>query len=263
MAHRDALAVEAQHQQVAGRLGLTQPVRVELVEVLRRSHRQLLDLPLGHAGPGALPDQLDHLVKRRLPTLLGDDATYLERVLLLGQPERGVEGRDRRHADRPIQLARHQDFAERRLHRAGAGSRVRARDSVRTDDAHRLFRCAPRVDVRLQQPTDELRALLGEQPLDVRQRRAHRLGAGQLLDQVVHATVSLAERAVVGDPLRACCRHQVAHATRSRSIRIAQPCGIDQVSLSREDPHPGETGRSMGGQAARDGGEPGVPACAR
>jgi hypothetical protein len=63
-AHRDALAIEAHHQQVIGGLGLAQAVPVEQVEVLGRAHHQFLDLPLRNAGAGPLRDQLHDFVKR-------------------------------------------------------------------------------------------------------------------------------------------------------------------------------------------------------
>lgn len=149
--HRDALAVEAQHEQVLRRFRLAQPCRVELVEVLRRPHRQLLDLPLGHARAGALVDQLDHLVERGLRTLLGDDPPHFERVFLLGQAERRVERRDRRHANRAVQPARHGDLAEGRLDRARTRAHVWPRDAVGADYLDGLLGRAARVDVRLQQ----------------------------------------------------------------------------------------------------------------
>lgn len=66
-------------------------------------------------------------------------------------------------------------------------------------------------------------ALLGEQAFDIAERRSHRFGARELLDEIVHAAMSLAERAVIGDPFGAYGLRHVAHTTRTRSIRIAPP----------------------------------------
>src|SRR5207237_3263952 len=85
-----ALAPKSDHQveaattltqgdhEVAGGLGLAQPVCVERVEVMRCAHRQLLDLALRHARAGARRDQLDDLVERRPRALLGDPAAILQ-----------------------------------------------------------------------------------------------------------------------------------------------------------------------------------------
>jgi len=85
MQRRDALGVEAQHQQVLGVLRSAEPVAIELVEVARRAHRKLLDLALRHLCAALLRDQLDDLVERRSRCLLSDDPPDLVRVLLLRQ----------------------------------------------------------------------------------------------------------------------------------------------------------------------------------
>jgi len=72
---------------------------IEGVEILRRSHRQLLDLSLRHPCAGALLDQFGHLIERRLQALLGDDPSNFVRKLLVGQPECGIEWRDPLDAD--------------------------------------------------------------------------------------------------------------------------------------------------------------------
>ena len=96
-----------------------------------------------------------------------------------------------------------------------------------------------------------------------RPRLRPRLPSQQLLDDLVHRKVSLAEQADVGDP-RSCRGHQVANATRSRSIRTALPKPTSRnrsVFCRREGsapnlgPRPGEcwasTRRTTPGSASR------------
>jgi hypothetical protein len=70
--HRNPLAVEAQHEQVLRGFGVAKARGLELVEVLRRTLGQLLDLSLGHARARPLVDQFDHFIERGLRVLLGD-----------------------------------------------------------------------------------------------------------------------------------------------------------------------------------------------
>ena len=70
MAHHDALAVGAEHQQVT-RLRRYVPLHlVEGVEVTSGAHDQLFDLPLGDLRPAAVANQLDDFVERAACALL-------------------------------------------------------------------------------------------------------------------------------------------------------------------------------------------------
>jgi hypothetical protein len=110
-------------------------------------------------------------IERRLRALLGDDPPHFVGVLLVRQPERRVERRDRGHADGTVQFARHGDLAERSLHRPCARPHVRSRDAVGADDFDRLLGRAARVHVRLEQAADKRVPLRGQQALDVAERR--------------------------------------------------------------------------------------------
>src|SRR6185436_18371044 len=87
---------------------------------------------------------------------------------------------------------------------------------------------------------------LGPQhPLDLVQRRIHRVLAREVVLELLHVPPRFAERAAVGD--RRCARrgHQAADTTRSRSIRIVarnQLREIDQVFRYRRRSAPASFG---------------------
>jgi hypothetical protein len=156
--HRDALAVEAQDQQVIARLGLARPIAVERVQVLRRSHRQFFHLSLRHLGAALFLHQLDDLVERRPRALLGHDPAHLVRVLLGGQLHRRVQRRQPLDARRLVQVALVLDLAEARLDRPRAVANLRALHAVGAAHLHvALLRRAQR-EVRLHHRAHEFLA---------------------------------------------------------------------------------------------------------
>jgi hypothetical protein len=213
----------SEHEQVVGDLGLAQPVAVERVEVLRGAHRQILDLPFRHASACPLLDQLHDLVERRLRTFLGDDAAQVMRVLLVGQPVRGVEWRDSLDRRRLIEQPPDLDLPDRRFDPTRRHACVSPFDPVRANDLHAALSLGTLIEVPLHEVPQHRGPILGQQLRDVVCGRAFAHHLHQAFDDLVHRAPSLAERAVIGDPRGACRCHQATDATRSPSIRTAPP----------------------------------------
>ncbi len=208
---------------MAGVLGCTQSVAVEGRKVQRSTNRELLDLTLGHTRVGALLDQLDDLVERRLRALLGNDLTQLVRVLLVRQSECGIERREALHPWGLIEQPVHFDLADDRLDSARCRAYVPAFDTVRANQLHSPLLLGAPIEVALRQLAKQRVPILRDQPRHFVRGRALVGHCEQALDDLVHRHVSLAERAVIGDPRFARLCHQVADAIRSRSIRTGLP----------------------------------------
>jgi hypothetical protein len=131
---------------------------------LRRTNHKFLDLSLRHTGTGPLRDQFNNFVERRLRTLLGHSATDFVRVLLDGQPQRGIERSNALYTNRLVDPAGYLHLPERCLHTPCARSRVRPRHTIRADHVHRLFEPAPHVDVRLEQLGEKAKIILMSGP---------------------------------------------------------------------------------------------------
>ena len=263
MPHRDPLAVEAQDQQVAGGLCLTQSIGVEGIEVLRRAHCQLLDLTLGHVCAGARSDQLHDLVERRPGTLLGDQAPNLQRILLRRQSECRIERRQPLAAWCLVELAADLNRAEQRLYLTARGLDLRAFDAVSALNDHASLPSCLRVVVRLHHLPEQLAPLLGEKALDLIVRRRHRLVVGEVVFDVAHQAARLAEGAVAGDRLYPGLPHRATDLPaidRSGYRRRDQPSGITSLRADAIDPHPtlltltdvdGPTSRRRGGPVGK------------
>ena len=184
--HRDALAVEAEDEQVVGDLGFEWPVGVERVKVLRGAHRQFLDLALGNAPTRAFLDQLDDLVERRLRALLGDEAPQLKRVLLVGQAEGRVERRDAAGPRRLVQQPLDLDLSDGRLDSTRRRARVSALDPVGADHLHAALPLGAPIDIALHQVAQQRGPIRREQPRHL--VRGCTLGhhRHQALDEFVH-----------------------------------------------------------------------------
>src|SRR5213078_2718490 len=238
--------VEAQDHEVIRLLGLAQSIPVEQIEVLRRTHDEFLDLPLRYVGASTLRDHFNHLVERRLRALLGDHPPKLVRVLLFGQLHRGIEWRESLGAGGSVQVPIKLDLTELRLDLSGSAPSLRSLDAVGTSHIDGTLLGRALIEVRLHHRAQHLAALCPKQPLDLVQRRVHRLGAGEVVLKLLHVLPRLAERTVIGDRCREVgAGHQVQYATRSRSIRMepsTNSAKTDRISVAAKDPHPSAFG---------------------
>jgi hypothetical protein len=158
--HDHALAVEAEHEQRRGLLGHCGARRVEGREILRRPYRQILDLALRHRDAEDLRRLLDDAVERNLARLLGDQASYAERVQVDGEVECGVSRKQRLHAMRLVGPAPDLDQADDREQAARPPPmRGPAHTVGATHLDHALARRAE-IEVRLQRPPLDLAPLL-------------------------------------------------------------------------------------------------------
>ncbi len=178
---------------MVGDLRRTEPVAIERVEVACGTARQLLYLPLGHFCAGLLRDQLDDLVERRTRGLLGNEPANLIRVHLRSQLHCRVERRESVGARRLIQVALELDLAELGHHRARAPVRRGALDSVGATDVHRPLLLAPPIEVRLHHRPQHLAALGPQHPLDLMQRRVHRVLAREVVLELLDVLSRFAE----------------------------------------------------------------------
>ena len=142
--------------------------RVEGREVLRRPHRQLLDLSLRHRDAEDFLGLLDDGVERDLARLLGDHAPHAERVQVVGQVERGVRREQRVHALRLVRPALDLDHAHDREQPARPLPMRGASNAVRAAHVDQALARRPEIEVSLQRPPLDLAPVLPDVRLELR-----------------------------------------------------------------------------------------------
>ena len=202
--HHDALAVEAQDQEILlarRRFSRLRPV-VERVEVLRRPLHQFLRLPLRQPGTGVAFDGLHRRVERAPRRLDGCQPSQPVRVQLLRQVQRCVERAQAPVAARPIGHSHRRHQPEHRQETARPTAVVRALDVIHAP--HRsldlLVGCT-QVQMPLQEPAVDLPPLGGDERLQLAVRHPQRLRGCQPRHQLGELLLRGSERLLKGDRL--------------------------------------------------------------
>jgi len=182
VAHHDALAVEAQDEEVVLVRGCFSRLRplVEGVEVLRGPLDQLLHLALGHLRARVALDALHRRVERSTGRLDGSEPPQPVRVQLLRQVQRRIERGQASVAARPVGHSHGRHQPDYRQERASAAAVVRALDFVGAP--HRrldLLLGGAQIQMPLQEPALDLSPLGGDQRLQLAVRHPPRLLGAQ------------------------------------------------------------------------------------
>lgn len=176
VAHRHALAIERQHQDVARRArlrGPRQPARqIEVGEVGGGATDDRLHLTLRHGRTRVRRQHRDGLVEGPLGRLFRGPAPNAERVPLRRQIQRRVQREQRLVPSRAMPRPRHLDRAEQRLQRARAVARVRPLDALGPDHRARGRRLRPEIQMRLQELPHQLAAFPFEEAFQIAVRHA-------------------------------------------------------------------------------------------
>jgi hypothetical protein len=173
MPHGDALAVEAEHEQVYRVFGGDGACRVEGIEVLRGTRSELLHLSLWNRRSRRTAQLLDDLIERPGGRLLGDAAPDVVRIQLIRQVQRRVHRVQARDPRRPIDEPWHLDLPDHCHQRTPASAAVLAGNAVGALHFHRLLARSTKLKVSLEQQPLVFAPLLLDKRLELRVRVQH------------------------------------------------------------------------------------------
>jgi hypothetical protein len=171
--HGDALAVEAEHEQVRRVFSGDGARCVKGFEVLRGPSSELFHLPLRDRRPRGPAQPLDDLIERAGGRRLGCAAPDAMRVQLVRQAQRCVHRVQSRDPGGLIGEPWHLDLSDHRHQRTCAAASVLAGNAIGAQHLHGPLVRRPKLEVSLQQQPLVFAPLLLDKRLELGVRARH------------------------------------------------------------------------------------------